>query len=83
MKFRLVEDCRGLWPVQALCSVLGISTAGYYAWLTRPDSKRVVEDRALLSDICQVPANGGRRYGRPRVHATSRAQKTAVAGWSA
>lgn len=29
MKFRVVEDCRGAWPVQALCHVLGISTAGY------------------------------------------------------
>ncbi len=73
MRFRVVEDCRDLWPVQALCSVLGISTAGYYAWRTRPDSKRVVKDRALLSDIRQVHANSGGRYGSPRVHATLRA----------
>jgi transposase InsO family protein len=73
MKFRVVEDCRALWPVQALCSVPGVSTAGYYAWRTRPDSKRVVENRALLSDIRQVHANSGGRYGSPRVHATLRA----------
>ena len=74
MRFRVVEDCRGSWPVQALCSVLGISTAGYYAWRARPDSKRAVEDRALLADIRQVHANSGGRYGSPRVHATLRAQ---------
>jgi putative transposase len=73
MRFRVVEDCRDLWPVQALCSVLGISTAGYYAWRARPDSKRAVEDRALLSDIRQVHANSGGRYGSPRVHASLRA----------
>jgi transposase InsO family protein len=74
MRFRVVEDCRGSWPVEVLCSVLGISTAGYYAWWARPDSKRVVEDRALLADIRQVHANSEGRYGSPRVHSTLRAQ---------
>jgi hypothetical protein len=41
MRFRVVEDCRGLWPVQALCSVLGISTAGYYAWRDRAPQRGV------------------------------------------
>jgi transposase-like protein len=73
MRFRAVEDCRDLWPVQALCSVLGISTAGYYAWRTRADSKRAIDDHALLSEIRRVHANSGGRYGSPRVHATLRA----------
>jgi len=63
MKFRVVEDCRDAWPVQALCRVLGISTAGYYAWRSRPDSKRVVENSALLADIRQAHADSGGRYG--------------------
>jgi hypothetical protein len=65
MKFRMVEDCRDTWSVQALCRVLGISTAGYYAWRSRPDSKRTVEDHALLVDIRQVHADSGGRYGSP------------------
>jgi putative transposase len=69
----MVEDCRDAWPVQQLCHVLGVSTAGYYAWRSRPDSKRAVEDRALLADIRQAHANSGGRYGSPRVHATLRA----------
>ena len=73
MRFRVVEDCRGGWPVQALCRALGISTAGYYAWRSRPDSKRAVEDRALLADIRQAHADSGGRYGSPRVHAALRA----------
>ena len=59
MKFRVVEDCHDAWPVQQLCHVLGVSTAGYYAWRSRPDSKRAVEDRALLADIRQAHANSG------------------------
>ena len=73
MRFRVVEDCRGFWPLQALCGVLGISTAGYHAWRTRPESKRAVEDRALLADIRQAHANSGGRYGSPCVHAALRA----------
>jgi putative transposase len=73
MKFRVVEDCRNAWPVQQLCRVLGVSTAGYYAWRSRPESKRAVEDRALLDDIRQTHANSGGRYGSPRVHAALRA----------
>lgn len=74
MKFRVVEDCRDTWAVQPLCRVLGISTAGYYAWRSRPDSRRAIEDCALLADIRQAHANSGGRYGSPRVHATLRAQ---------
>lgn len=73
MKFHVVEDCRDAWPVQALCQVLGISTAGYYAWRSRPDSKRAVENRALLADIRQAHADSGGRYGSLRVHAVLRA----------
>jgi len=73
MKFRVVEDCRDAWPVQQLCRVLGVSTAGYYAWRSRPESKRAAADRVLLDDIRQVHANSGGRYGSPRVHAALRA----------
>lgn len=73
MKFRVIEDCRDAWPVQALCRVLGVSTAGYYAWRCRPESKRAAADRALLTDIRQAHADSGGRYGSPRVHAALRA----------
>ena len=73
MKFRVVEDCRNAWPVQALCRMLGVSTAGYYAWRSRPESKRAVESRALLAGIRQAHADSGGRYGSPRVHAALRA----------
>ena len=61
MRFRVVEDCRNAWPVQALCLAIGISTAAYYAWRSRPDSKRAVEDRALLADIRQAHADSARK----------------------
>jgi len=73
MRFRVIEDCRGTWPVHELCRVLGLSTAGYYAWRSRPESKRAAEDRTLLDDIRRAHEGSGGRYGSPRVHATLRA----------
>ena len=73
MRFRVVEDCRSTWPVHELCRVLGLSTAGYYAWRSRPESKRATEDRALLDDIRRAHEGSGGRYGSRRVHAALRA----------
>jgi len=73
MRFRVIEDCRDTWPVHELCRVLGLSTAGYYAWRSRPESKRASEERALLDDIRRAHEGSGGRYGSPRVHATLRA----------
>ena len=78
----MVEDCRGTWPVHELCRVLGLSTAGCYAWRSRrngaaicagPKARRAAEDRALLDDIRWAHEGGGGRYGSPRVHAALRA----------
>ena len=66
MKSRLIEDCRDAWPVQAVCRVLGVSTARYCAWRGRPESRCTVKDRALLGDIGPAHANSGGRYGSPR-----------------
>ena len=73
MRFRFIDDHREAWPVTGLCSVLQVSTAGYYAWRSRPEGKRAAENRALLDDICQMHEASQGRYGSPRLHAASRA----------
>jgi putative transposase len=66
---RQTLDGRSGRPVSGLLH----HAVGHDPWRARPDSKRAVEDRALLSDIRQVHANSAGRYGSPRVHATLRA----------
>jgi putative transposase len=73
MRFEHIDHHRGCWPVRAMRRVFGVSVAGYYSWRSRSDSKRAVEDRALLADIRQAHADSGGRYGSPRVHAALRA----------
>jgi putative transposase len=74
MRFRIIEDRRADYPVRVLCDVLGISPAGYYAWRTRPESRRSAANRDLVDDIQQVYREAHGRYGSPRIHAELRAQ---------
>ena len=65
MSFGFVDEHRHIWPVRTICAVLGISASGYYAWRGRPESRRSVENRALLDDIRQTHAESGGCYGAP------------------
>ena len=69
MRFRLIEDNQGVWPVRVMCDALSVSPSGYYAWQSRPDSPRKIANRDLLADIRRVHERHQERYGGPRVHA--------------
>jgi len=56
-----------MWPVEALCEVLGVSRSGFYAWRGRPPSPRTVGDAQLVSDIKAAYKAGRGAYGSPRV----------------
>src|SRR5437763_1132023 len=62
MRFRLIEDHQGVWPVRVMCDALSVSPSGYYAWRSRPDSLRKIANRDLLADIRRVHAQHQERY---------------------
>jgi putative transposase len=72
MCFRLIDAKRAQHPVSLLCSVLGVSRAGYYAWKNRPASARERCDDELLGEIRAIHAESKATYGWPRVHAALR-----------
>ena len=49
MRFKLVDAAKKEFPVQRLCKVLGVSQSGYFAWKSRPASRRQREDLVLLA----------------------------------
>jgi putative transposase len=69
---------QAVFPIAAMARVLGVSTAGYYAWLRRPRSARAEADDALLRQIRTVHASSHSTYGAPRVHAELKAQGRAL-----
>jgi len=52
-----------------MCRLLKVSPSGYYAWRTRPESRRTRFDRVLTRSIRLVHAESDGTYGSPRVHA--------------
>ena len=72
MCFRLIDAEKAQHPVSLLCSVLGVSRAGFYAWLRREPSARERCDRELLALIKEIHRDSDGSYGWPRVHAELR-----------
>jgi transposase InsO family protein len=58
-----------------MCRVLAVSPSGYYAWLRRPESRRVRESRRLLVEIKAIHQENRGVYGSPRVHAELKARQ--------
>ena len=78
MRFRFIEDRRADYPVTIMCGVLGVSPAGYYAWRSRPESRRSAANRNLVDDIKRVHRDTRGRYGSPRIHIELKAQGRGV-----
>jgi transposase InsO family protein len=51
----------------AACTVLEVSRAGYYAWLSDAESVRAQRDRELMPFICDIFWQHKRRYGARRI----------------
>jgi transposase InsO family protein len=73
-RYQFIAHHASQYPVAVLCRVLGVSRSGYYAWRTRPDSRRRQADCQLEAQIRQVHVASRRTYGRPRIHAELRGQ---------
>ena len=63
-----------MFPIAALCRVLGVSPSGYYAWSERPPSARAQADEILLGQIRAIHARSRGTYGARRIRVELRAQ---------
>ena len=67
IRFRLVDAAKKEFPVQRLCKVLGVSQSGYFAWRTRPASRRQREDMVVLAHVRSAFTLSNGTYGSPRM----------------
>ena len=70
----MIQAEKANYPVVMMCSLLGVSRSGFYAWQVRPRSRRKLEDEELLERIRDVFIRSRGTYGSPRVHAELRAE---------
>lgn len=70
MRYRFIDRQRGRYPVALMCTMLGVSRAGYYAWRRRPPSARAVANGTLRQEIQTAYDAGRGSNGYRRVHAT-------------
>lgn len=57
-----------MYAIATMCRVLGVSTSGYYAWLTRSPSPRAQANAALTEEIRRIHTASRGTYGLPRIH---------------
>jgi putative transposase len=68
VKFALVDAEKAEHSIATICSLLGVSRSGYYAWRERPPSERARQDERLRVLIRESHERSKKRYGSPRVH---------------
>jgi len=67
VRFAFIAQHRAIWQTQQMCETLGVSRAGFYEWLGRPESDRAKANRELLAVIRDSFAQSDQTYGSPRV----------------
>lgn len=51
-----------------MCELYGVTRGGYYAWRSRPPSRRSIEDQTLLEKIREAHDESQQTYSSPRIH---------------
>jgi hypothetical protein len=69
-RYQFIEQAATTEPVQVLCRVLHVSSAGYYQWRNRPD-KRIANWQVAATAAFERHA---RRYGTRRLRAELQAE---------
>jgi putative transposase len=62
-----MERHKNIWPVRAMCRMLGVSHGGFYEWRSRAPSRRSLEDARLSGLIRTSFVTSDSTYGSPRV----------------
>jgi transposase InsO family protein len=67
IRFRFVEDHRGLFEVKRMCELVEVPKSSFYAWRNHVPSARERADQALAEIIREIWEQSRGTYGVPRV----------------
>ena len=67
MKFALIDQAKKDFPVDRLCTTLGVSPSGYFVWGRRPACRRQRDDMIMLAHVRSSFALSNGTYGSPRM----------------
>lgn len=67
VRYRMIERCRGAFPIRMMCRSLKVSPSGYYDWRERPLSERAKDNQRLLSKIKVIHVDSDGVFGSSRV----------------
>lgn len=68
MKYLFISKYKKEFPIQRMCHVLGVKPAAFYAWQTRPESKRSMENDIILKRIRIIHKESKELYGSPKIY---------------
>jgi putative transposase len=68
VRYAFVEQHRGSYPLQALCTALQVSDSGFAAWQGGEGPKKWLSDRDLLARIREIHEETKAAYGSPRIY---------------
>ncbi len=69
MKYAFVKEHQAIHSIRRMCTLLHVSSAGYYEWIERKPSARSISNDQLTQEIVQIHKESRKTYGSPRVHA--------------
>jgi putative transposase len=67
VKYAWIKDHTALYPITLMCFVLGVSSSGFYAWLGRPPSRKVLRQKAVCTAVATVHEEHFRNYGSRKI----------------
>jgi putative transposase len=65
MRDRAIQEHDRRVPIRLMCRALAVSPAGYDAWRDRPESRRSMHNRTVLSAIRVIHRESRETYGSP------------------
>lgn len=68
MRFAFIDAEKAVFPVRLMCRVLDVTASGFYAWRTRPESRRAKRDRQLTAKVRAFHEASRGTYGSPRIY---------------